>query len=338
MSPVRRFPWLPVNALYGAGTSVRRTLYRSGVFSTQWAPVPVISVGNISAGGTGKTPLVAWLAESLAEAQTRICVISRGYGRPDPQARLLVSDGQKVLANADQAGDEPALLAESLLGQAAVLCDQDRAAGARWAVENLDVNLIILDDGFQHFRLGRVMDLVAVDASRPFAGLMREGRGALRRSDAVVLTRSDLSANLPGLTKQINAMGRPVFTAELQTIRVRPLLVGVVPAETAPLRAGAFCGIGNPDAFFRQVEREGFELVYRSEMRDHAKYGQVVLDEITHAARAAGAECLITTAKDEVKLRELRFDLPVYVLETALVIDNEAGLIALVRGKIKAQK
>lgn len=339
MPPVRPFPWWPTNVLYGAGTAVRRRLYGAGLLRTHHLTVPVISVGNISAGGTGKTPLVQWLAGRLSADGFKICVVSRGYGRPDIGTQVLVSDGTSVLAGADRAGDEPALLAELLIGQAAVLCNADRFAGATWAVENLGSDLIILDDAFQHFQLDRTVDLVVVDASRPFDGLMREGVGSLRRADAILLSRAELATDLPKLHDRVARAsgGRPVFSAWLETTALRPLTGSNEGAEIpAGARVSAFCGVGNPDSFFAQVKREPFELVYTSSFLDHKAYTQNDVDIVRRAARDAGAQFLITTAKDEVKLRSFHFDLPVFVLDTALVVDHADDLVKLIAEKLPA--
>jgi tetraacyldisaccharide 4'-kinase len=339
MIDLRDFAWLPVNTLYGAATAVRRGLYRAGVFGAVPAPVPVISVGNISAGGTGKTPLVIWLVEQLSRSDLKICVLTRGYGRPNPNDRLMVSDGQTVFHDAARAGDEAVLMAEALLGRAAVACAADRAAATEWAVENLGAGLIILDDGFQHFQLERAFDLVAVDASRPFEGLQREGLGSLRRADALVVTRSELNDDLPTLLGQLEreSAGRPIFTAQTQTTEVRSMhgsVPGSSPDKKLPM--GAFCGIGNPESFFAGLRREGFELVYRRALRDHAEYSQPSLDEIAREAKATGAQFLLTTAKDEVKLRGLSVDLPVFVLDTNFLIDRPDLLLQLVNDRIKS--
>ncbi|MEO6393028.1 MAG: tetraacyldisaccharide 4'-kinase [Pyrinomonadaceae bacterium] len=334
MSPVRPFPWWPTNVLYGAGTAVRRRLYGSGLLRTSHLSVPVISVGNISAGGTGKTPLVQWLVERLFAEGFKICVVSRGYGRPDPGKQVLASDGRSVLAGADRAGDEPALLAESLIGQAAVLCNVDRFAGAAWAVENLGSDLIILDDAFQHFQLDRTLDLVVVDASRPFDGLMREGVRALRRADAILLSRAELASDLPKLHDLVSRAsgGRPTFSAWLETTDLRPLAGSTKGTEIpAGARVSAFCGVGNPDSFFAQVKREPFELVYSSKFLDHKSYTQNDVNIVDRGAREAGANYLITTAKDEVKLRSLQFELPVFVLVTTLFVDRAEDFLDLIK-------
>src|SRR5215210_5941933 len=154
----------PLGLLYGAVTRARLRLYRSGFLKSESVGAPVISVGNLTTGGTGKTPLVEWLARALARENRRPCILTRGYGRVNASERVLVSDGERMLADARQGGDEPFLLAEKLLGLAAVISDADRVAAARWALENLRSDIFILDDGFQHLRVARDLDIVTVDA------------------------------------------------------------------------------------------------------------------------------------------------------------------------------
>src|SRR5947209_16016271 len=155
----------PLSLLYGAVTHARLALYRARVLPVHKLAVPVISVGNITAGGTGKTPLVEWLARAAAREGRRVCILTRGYGRKDARKRVVVSDGQSVLADARVGGDEPRLLAENLCGLAAVVADADRGAAAQWALKELRSDLFILDDGFQHLRLARDLNIVALDAT-----------------------------------------------------------------------------------------------------------------------------------------------------------------------------
>jgi tetraacyldisaccharide 4'-kinase len=157
---------------------------------------PVISVGNLTAGGTGKTPLVEFIAQALAHKGKKVCVLTRGYRRQKGRQRVLVSDGQRVLADAIEAGDEPRLLAESLLGTSAVISDADRFAAGQWAERNLGCEVFVLDDGFQHRRLVRNLDIVAIDATGPWGnghfipwGRLREPPRGLSRADCVVITR-----------------------------------------------------------------------------------------------------------------------------------------------------
>src|SRR5437660_4729588 len=133
----------PLSSLYGLAMSTRRALYRKGLLRIHELGAPVISIGNLTMGGTGKTPLVEWIAKLLARKEHRVCILTRGYGRPQPKQQVVVSDGNRILANPLQAGDEPFLLAERLLGQAAVISDPDRVLAARWAIENFKSDIFL---------------------------------------------------------------------------------------------------------------------------------------------------------------------------------------------------
>ena len=165
----------PLSGLYGLIIDRRSALYERGVFRQHRVHVPVISVGNITAGGTGKTPLVEWIARTLAAEGLRPCVVTRGYRR-NTKRRIVASNGIDIPATLDEAGDEAFMLAESLKGKAAVVCDTDRVAGANWVIENLKSDVLVLDDGFQHLSLGRDVDIVTIDATRPFDNGWRRGR------------------------------------------------------------------------------------------------------------------------------------------------------------------
>ncbi len=341
------FALAPLGALYGAVTRARLALYRAGALTVHKLDAPVISVGNITAGGTGKTPLVEWLARACAREGRRVCVLTRGYGRDEARRRIVVSDGRSVLADAHAGGDEPRLLAENLRGLAAVVADADRVAAARWARAALGVDLFILDDGFQHLRLWRDLNIVTVDATAPWGGghllprgRLRESPSGLTRADCIVLTRAEHARGVAALRAEIAHMsgGRPVFVAHTRTVRVRPLVSEKAADDAAPFLLprplAAFCAIGNPQVFFKQACAADIELNLTRALPDHHRYTQADVDALTRAAAEAGAQALITTAKDAVKLRALRFTLPCYVLEIALAIDDEAGLLALVRGAL----
>ena len=166
----------PLSTIYSVAIKTRNSLYERGVFKPVKLNASVISIGNITAGGTGKTPLVEYVARVAAGAGRKVCILTRGYGRADSSRRVLVSDGQTVLANEHEAGDEPFLLAEKLLGVAAVISDSDRKAAGRWAIENLKSDTFVLDDGFQHLQLARNLNIVAVDATNPWDnGLLLPG-------------------------------------------------------------------------------------------------------------------------------------------------------------------
>ena len=160
----------PLSLLYGAITRTRLSLYRRGTFHTTKLERPVISVGNITTGGTGKTPLVEWVSRKLAAKGKKVCILTRGYGRKDPHLQVIVSDGYGVLASPSEAGDEPYLLATSLTGQAAVISSADRIAAGQEAIKDFGTDCFVLDDGFQHLRLARDLNIVTIDATNPWGG------------------------------------------------------------------------------------------------------------------------------------------------------------------------
>jgi tetraacyldisaccharide 4'-kinase len=343
--------WLaPFSALYGAVVRARMALYRGGALKAREAGAPVVSVGNLTAGGTGKTPLVGWVAGALAAEGRRVCVLSRGYGRAAERRRVVVSDGGRLLADAREGGDEPRLLAEQLLGMASVVSDADRVAAARWSREVLGADAFVLDDGFQHLRLARDLDVVTVDATDPWGGGRLLPRGRLRepleglaRADCVVITRADLADDLERLRAEVERLcdGRAaVLTSRLRTRRLRPLHPGAdqPEGETAPQPSAAFCAVGNPRAFFAHLRADGHELAHTRAFPDHHAYAQADLDRLAREAKAGGARSLLTTAKDAVKLRALNFTLPCYVLDVEPEIDDEDVLRRLLREALKGKR
>jgi tetraacyldisaccharide 4'-kinase len=340
----------PFGALYSAGVRARLALYKRGVLPAYKIDATVLSVGNITVGGTGKTPLVARLARVVRDRYSqRVCILTRGYGRADESRRVLVSDGTQILAGEREGGDEPLLLAESLLGVAAVLSDADRLVAAAWAQEHLQSELFILDDGFQHLRLKRDLDIVTVDATNPFGGgrllprgRLREPLSGLKRAGLIVITRADQARDIERLRAELARLsdGRPLFSSRARTLSLRPLGPTDAPLEAAslPQPAAAFCAIGNPDAFFAHIRSDGQALAYTRAFTDHHIYSQRDAEAISNRARAAGARLLITTAKDAVKLRSLRFDLPCYVLEIELELDDEEGFLALLDRAVRQRR
>ncbi|HXT63048.1 MAG TPA: tetraacyldisaccharide 4'-kinase [Pyrinomonadaceae bacterium] len=335
----------PFGALYSAAVKVRSTGYEKQFLKSHTVAAPVISVGNITVGGTGKTPLVQWAARRLAESGRRVCILTRGYRRENTKQRVVVSDGEQILSDVIQSGDEAMMLAQALLGKASVVCDVDRVAGAQWAIENLNAEVLLLDDGFQHRRLARDLDIVTIDASNPFgngrllpAGILREPINNLSRADCIVLTRVAHGAE-PKLIERIRqATNAPIMESRTVIERVCQLdgsEVGVDAFARQPV--AAFCGIGNPRAFFKQLCSANFDVRHTTAFRDHQKYSQSDIDRISDHAKAKGAQALTTTAKDAVKLQELNFDLPCYVAEIELELSDTPGLLDLI-GQAIAKK
>ena len=330
----------PLSIIYGAVARARLMLYGAGVLATHRIDAPVISVGNITAGGAGKTPLVAWLARRVAQAGHRACILTRGYGRADVGKRVVVSDGEHVLADVREGGDEPCLLAELLLGAAAVISDRDRVAAARWALKNFGSEIFILDDGFQHLRIARDLNIAVLDATDPWgggnllpAGRLREPPAGLARADCIVITRADMAHDLDALcaeAKRFSGGRAVVLTSRMRTLRARPLSSTCLTPTVSPVESvssaqpvGAFCALGNPRAFFEHLRNDGYISNYQRAFPDHHTYRQADVDALVREAGERGARALLTTAKDAVKLRSLRFALPCYVVEIALDFADE---------------
>jgi len=331
MNRAAKIALAPLSGIYGSFVRAGNALYRRKVFRVHQVDAPVISVGNLTTGGTGKTPLVAWIANWAAQSGRRVCVLTRGYRR-ESSGRVVVSDGSEILVDVNQAGDEALLLAEELKGDAAVICDADRVAAAQWAIENLGSNLFVLDDGFQHQRIARNLNVLTIDATNPWgngfllpAGTLREPRQALSRADCVVITRAEDSRRLDELQKEIETIrpGVQVFSSRMKLNRLRPLveptqLIDIESIRTAPV--DAFCAIGNPESFFNLLRRNDYQLGQTRSFRDHHKYSQSDVDQIERQAR--GARAILTTAKDAVKLCSLRFSMPCLVAEIDIEIDR----------------
>jgi tetraacyldisaccharide 4'-kinase len=309
----------------------------------------VISVGNLTLGGTGKTPLTEWIANCLANTNRRVCVLSRGYGRRDARRRVIVSNGISILSDAATAGDEAFLLAEKLKGHAVVISDADRASAARWAIENFGSDVFVLDDGFQHLGLARTLDVVTLDATNPWgnrrvfpAGILREHPEGVARADCVVLTRVDHSDQLEKLEREIRELSQdlPIFRSRMKIESLRPAnsTTGIPSLSSNEIKTSAvaaFCGIGNPGSFFAQLRSEGYELAHTRAFRDHHAYVQADIDGIVRESIAAGARTLLTTAKDEVKLRELSIDLPCYAVDITIEFEEEDRFRSLIESSLQ---
>jgi tetraacyldisaccharide 4'-kinase len=327
----------PIAPLYGAIMRLRETCYRRGVFTSHKLPVPVISVGNLTVGGTGKTPMVQHLARLLQDNGFRPAVVSRGYaGRAQGRVNL-VSDGSRLLLDADLAGDEPRFLAETLAG-VPVLTGIVRRLPAAEAVA-MGADVLLLDDGFQHMQLARDINLALFSAdrlagnSRVFpGGELREPVAALRRATGFVLTGVD-DRNRERATRFADLLRTrfpeiPTTLAGYATDAVVRLsaagLLEPAPAGTlAGLRLFGFCGIARPESFQRTVQAAGLELGGFLPLADHQRYVPAVLERVGNRAAQAGAEALVTTEKDLVKLVGHAADLalPVYALRRRVVLD-----------------
>jgi tetraacyldisaccharide 4'-kinase len=310
--------------LYAAVVCVRNRWYTTGRLKAHRVGVPVLCVGNLTTGGTGKTPLVVWLCRLLRDRRLRGAILTRGY-------------------KMQQGGlsDEPALLS-ALCPGTTVVVNADRVAGAAEAICRHEAHALVMDDGFQHRRLARDLDIVAIDATRPFgygkllpAGLLREPVTGLRRAHAAVLTRCDQVS--PEVLGEIEREIRRI-NPDLVCARSIHVPVGIRTRDGAEIgldRLGgqqlfAFCGIGNPPSFFHTVERLGGVLVGSRAYDDHYRYAAGDLDEIRKEATARHASLVLTTQKDWTKVAPLAGvqDLPP-VAYLAVELQITAGVQAL---------
>ncbi|MBN2645349.1 MAG: tetraacyldisaccharide 4'-kinase [Desulfuromonadaceae bacterium] len=317
----------PLGWLYGWVGWTRARCYATGFLPSQRFPRPVISVGNLAVGGTGKTPVVDYLCTLLIAQGLRVAVVSRGYGAQylNRDTVRIVSAGKGPLLSAREAGDEPFLLAQRQ-PQTVVVIAPRRAEGIRRVLERFSVDVIVLDDGFQHLAVQRDLDLVLLDARCPFgngsvlpAGLLRERRSALQRADLLLLTR--WSEGLP-----VPECGRPV-------VRVAQVLDDAIVdlvGQTATLsqcrsgRAVAFAGIAQPEDFFHALREQGIELISTLCFADHSDYDEQRLQQIRDCC--AGADFLLTTQKDAVKLRADQLPIPCYQVGLTLHVHDQALL------------
>ncbi|MCE9603665.1 MAG: tetraacyldisaccharide 4'-kinase [Planctomycetia bacterium] len=276
---------------------VRNWLYDTGRAASHAVAVPVVCIGNLTLGGTGKTPLVEWIARRLRERDVRVSIVSRGYG---------VEAGAR---------NDEAIELEEKLPDVPHLQNVDRVEGARMAIEEFESQVVLLDDGFQHRRLRRDLDVVLIDALEPFGfghvfprGLLREPLAGLKRAGVVVLSRADLVE--PAERSRIREVVRR-YEAGAAWCEVRHAprsLLDSAGAESSletlrGRRVLGFCGIGNPEGFRRTLAGLGCELVAFREFADHHAYERADVDMLAQAAREAQAEMLVCTHKDLVKLR-----------------------------------
>ena len=322
----------PLGPLYNLAMRLRAALYSADVLTRHRLPVPVLSVGNLVLGGSGKTPMVRHLTELLLAMDLRPAIVSRGYGGTIKEQAAVVSDGRTLLLSPQQGGDEPAMLSQALPGVPVVI-GRRRVHPCRLAIDRLHANVLILDDGFQHLAVRRDLDLVLFDAStlagdgRVFpGGILREPFSALCRADAVVLTGVTASnrvgaEDFAALVRQRHP-ALPVFFVSLAAPSLRL-------SDDAAHQAGpcfAFCGIANPDRFSDTIRSMGLIPRGTLNLPDHVRYSTELLGEICDRATACGATWLLTTAKDAVKLQALSCRLPLGVLDITLASSPQFDL------------
>ncbi len=300
---------------YSIVIRLRNLLYSRRWLKTHRSEAVVISIGNITAGGTGKTPLAIWLCRQIIQnpkfkiRNSECAILTRGY-KTTQDSRLKTQDPKVKTQNYS---DEPAILVESCPG-CKVIINPDRVAGAAEAVNQLGAKVLIMDDGFQHRRLARDLDIVAVDATRPFgygrllpAGLLREPIAGLKRADAAVITRCDQvkEAELAWLEQKLHSVNPQMIIARSIHAPVCVKSQGdkqIALEQLKDKNIFAFCGIANPQAFLATITKLGANLVGSKIYNDHHHYAEDDIAEIYRQARKLNAALVLTTRKDWTKI------------------------------------
>ncbi|HZI65359.1 MAG TPA: tetraacyldisaccharide 4'-kinase [Thermoanaerobaculia bacterium] len=318
--PLLRRVLSPLSGLYGAALGARARMYRSGRLRSERAGRPVVSVGNLTFGGTGKTPFVLFLARRLRFEGKRPAIVSRGYGRRT-RGVVVVSEGNGPVVGPDEGGDEPVAMALRLPAVPVVVGER-RVDAARAAIA-LGADLLLLDDGYQHLPLARDVDILLLDAADPFgggslppAGSLREPLAALARADAFVFTRVDRAAPSAEARAELRRRNpdAPLFTARIRAAGLADESGAPVDSATlAGRRFVAVCGIAHPKAFFTSLSELDLAPDELLAFPDHHRYGRRDLERIRRAADRSGSAWIATTEKDAVKLRG-KTSLPVVVV------------------------
>ena len=328
----------PASALYGLGAGLKAWVYTSGLIKPKRLPCKVISVGNITAGGTGKTPMVIHIAKMLTEMGVRTAVLTRGYkGASEGRVRV-VSDGRGNILPASEAGDEPVLIARSLSGVPVVMgSDRYRAGMLAW--ERFHPQAVILDDGFQHLRLHRDLNILLMDSAHPFGnghvipmGYLRGPKKDTKRADLIIFTGArnmspgaleEVKSYALSGTSMLNAQYLPLSIYNIKTHEENPL-------ETLAGRGiFMFCGIANPESFSLILHGLNAKITGSERYADHYSYTSGDVSYLIEKSRKSCAEILLTTEKDAVKLEGLlRENFEVYALKAGMKIDDAGPLKA----------
>lgn len=354
---VVRFILRALSHVFGVAVRFRRVLYDTRILRDSTLGVQVIAVGNLTVGGTGKTPVVEKFARALQDQGRKVAILSRGYrSRPKPlAARLLdklllredttppriVSDGQSLLLDSESAGDEPYMLAANLR-DVVVLVDKDRVKAGRFAIEQFGCDTLLLDDGFQYWKLrGRRTDVVLVDSQQPFGnghllprGILREPPSHLLRADVVFLTKvargtpakdasiNELRARVARLNSRANLVEcehHPLYFEDVFTGDRHEL------SELSGRKVASLTGIAQPESFEKKLVELGVDVVLTRRFADHHRFSQQEVLNAINRGKKRRAELLLTTQKDAVRFPKLdRRDLPVWFMRVEIKITSGA--------------
>ncbi len=325
----------PLTLPYGAVSHLRARAYRNGLMKQQRLDGNVISVGNLTTGGTGKTPMVLWIAEKLAAEGKRVGILTRGY-KGESSAK------GNAAAGGDSSSDEVQLL-KARLGETVAFGVGPNRFACGQELAKRGVNWFVLDDGFQHLQLARDVDIVMIDATNPFggghllpAGRLREPKTALARASIVVITRSNHSPAVEAAIRRDSEA--PIFyaRAELDSVTA-PFHPHLSEPDARARKLFAFCGIGNPQAFIADLRAWEFQIVGQKFFPDHHRYSQSDIREIESAARGAGADGVICTEKDSFNYPGRWASSDLWVCAISLRVERDADFWRTIMNMIESR-
>ncbi len=341
------FPLTVLSFLFRLIVHTRGLLYSSGVLKSFRLSCKVVVIGNITTGGTGKTPMVICLADFLVRQGVKTVVLTRGYGGGGNSGIVVLSDGKNIFGSAEAVGDEAYMLASKLKG-VPVVCAKDRVRGGSAAFDIFKPEVIILDDGFQHLRLQRDLDIVLVNSTDPFGngfmlprGKLREPVSSLKRAGIVVLTKANISdGRFKAVAQEVKKYcgNTKVFVSDLIASGLRDASKGerIKIDKLDGKKIFAFCSIGDPESFFSVLDKINIVAVERIAYPDHYIYKDNDYSYI--CLRARQADLIVTTEKDIAKIDLNMIDKKVVVLETEVVIEKNEDFISLFRDRILTGK
>lgn len=320
-----------ISLFYGIILKIRSFLHSINLLKTRGLNAKVISIGNITVGGTGKTPMVIAIADVLAKNGKKVAVLSRGYKSKEEGKLKIVSDGNEIKLDPESAGDEPYLIAERLKGVPVITCP-DRYESGRYAIENFGADTVILDDGFQNLAIKKDIDILLIDAMNPFGsgyllprGILREPLSAISRADIIIITKADFYKNIPDIidTVRLHNSHAPVFKAVYKASELINIATGrkedinILKNKAVTI----FSGIANPLSFSYLIMNAGWSIVEEFIFNDHHFYTKNEIDKIKLSGKKA--DMIITTEKDAVKIRGLiKEDINIWAVRIGLYIDN----------------
>lgn len=324
---------LPSSFVYGGIGFVRLKAYAQGMMERVKTDVPVVSIGNLSVGGTGKTPVTIDITRKLIEAGHRVAILSRGYKRKSTAPYTVVSDGGRILSTCAEAGDEPYMIAQAV-PQAIMISGKNRSSTSAIACNEFKCDVIVLDDGFQHLKLRRDADVVLLDYSETLddalvpAGRLREPFSALGRATHIVISKVPHYPDPERIRRFQNLAAKYAPGAQLSMCRFKPASLrtadGNTQSEIVGKRVVAFCGIARPNAFVDSIKQIGAEVVSLNAFPDHHWFSQSELTETEHDRVVLNADYIITTEKDIVRLdipKEMRDRVLALVMEIEWIGD-----------------